>query len=99
VARKAGLQLSSVESPDDALSASPARSRVRFFYVVRPIGEQWEVTFSETEGGSVFVYATRHEALQVARGAAKLHWETRQEFSGVEVREGDRKRVVGKFGP
>jgi hypothetical protein len=56
---------------------------MRFFYVVRPSVGQWEVTFGEN--GSRFLYGHKEEALQVATGAARMHWESRQEPSGVRL--------------
>jgi hypothetical protein len=60
---------------------------MRFFYRVRPIGTRWEVLIGSPD--SAFVYDTLEEATQVARGAARLHWETRQEPSGVIVQRAD----------
>jgi hypothetical protein len=56
---------------------------IRFFYVVRPSLGKWEVSFGEN--GSCFLYAGKDEAVQVATGAARMHWETRQEPSGVRL--------------
>ena len=65
---------------------------MRFFYLVKPVLGKWEVTFGQ--GGTRFVYESRFEALEVARGAAKMHWTTRNEPSGVLVEEdGDRKEL------
>ena len=71
---------------------------MRFFYVVRPALGQWEVGFGEH--GSRFVYAGREEAEQVACGAARLHWETRHEPSGVCLElPGERPREIATYGP
>ena len=56
---------------------------MEFFYRVRPAGDRWEVCLGIPQ--SSFVYDTLAEARQVARGAAKLHWETRGEPSGVLI--------------
>jgi hypothetical protein len=56
---------------------------MRFFYVVRPSVGKWEVSFGEH--GSCFLYAGKDEAVQVATGAARMHWESRQEPSGVRL--------------
>jgi hypothetical protein len=56
---------------------------MRYVYIVRPALGQWEVGFGEN--GSRFLYAGREEAVEVARGAAKLHWETRREPSAVRL--------------
>jgi hypothetical protein len=71
---------------------------MRFFYVVRPALDQWEVGFGEN--GSCFLYAGREEAEQVASGAAKLHWETRHEPAGVRLElPGERPREIASYGP
>lgn len=71
---------------------------MRFFYVVRPALAQWEVSFGES--GSCFLYACREEAEQVARGAAKLHWETRDEPAGVRLElPGEGTREIANYGP
>jgi len=71
---------------------------MRFFYVVRPALGQWEVGFGEN--GSRFLYAGREEAEQVACGAARLHWETRHEPSGVCLElPGERPREIATYGP
>ena len=56
---------------------------MRFFYVVRPSLGKWEVSFGEH--GSCFLYHGMDEAVQVASGAARLHWEQRMEPSGVRL--------------
>ena len=69
----------------------------RFDYLVRRVGGRWEVAFGP--GGSQFVYESRHEAVQVARGAARLHWETRHEPSGVVLVDDDGDaRLVADYG-
>jgi hypothetical protein len=60
---------------------------MRFFYRVRPIGIRWEVCCGAPQ--STFVYDTLSEATQVARGAAKSNWDTRNEPSGVVVELSD----------
>ena len=60
---------------------------MRFFYRVRPNGTRWEVLIGCPN--STFVYDSLEEAKQVARGAAKLHWENRHEPSGVIVQLAD----------
>ena len=59
------------------------RNASRFYYVVRPSLAKWELTFGEQ--GSRFLYDSREEAVQVACGAARLHWETRAQASGVRL--------------
>ena len=71
---------------------------MRFYYVVRPSLGKWEVGFGEN--GSCFLYDGREEAEQVARGAAKLHWETRQEPAGVRLElPGERPSEIAVYGP
>jgi hypothetical protein len=71
---------------------------MRFFYVVRPALGQWEVGFGEH--GSCFLYDGRAEAEQVARGAARLHWETRNEPAGVLLElPGESPREIAAYGP
>jgi hypothetical protein len=55
----------------------------RFVYVVQPYLEKWEVSFGD--GGSRFIYDTRDEAVDIARRAAKTHWETTGEPAGVRM--------------
>jgi hypothetical protein len=55
----------------------------RFVYVVHPYLDRWEVTFGD--GGSRFIYDTREEAVEIARRAAKSHWESKGEPAGVRV--------------
>ena len=75
----------------------PTRIAPRFFYLVRPVGAKWEVSFGE--GGSRFLYGSQEEAVQVARGAAKLHWESRGDPSGVRLDlPGRRPEDVASFG-
>jgi len=70
----------------------------RYLYIVRPSLGQWEVGFGEN--GSCFLYAGREEALEVARGAARLHWETRQEPCGVRLElPGEPAREIESFPP
>jgi hypothetical protein len=69
----------------------------RTWYVVSPAGAQWQVDFGAF--GSPFRYATREEALQVACGAAKLHWEDRGEPAGARLDTADGQRqVVATYG-
>jgi hypothetical protein len=70
----------------------------RYLYIVRPSLGQWEVGFGEN--GTCFLYAGRDEAVEVARGAARLHWETRNEPSGVRLDlPGEGPREIAAFGP
>ena len=70
---------------------------MRFFYLVKPAQGKWEVTFGR--GGTRFVYESRFEALEVARGAAKMHWTSRNEPSGVRVDEDGGLKELHAFGP
>ena len=70
---------------------------MRFFYVVRPSLGQWEVGFGEH--GSCFLYQGMEEAVQVASGAARLHWEQRNEPSGVRLEiPGESPRNLAAYG-
>jgi hypothetical protein len=69
---------------------------MRFLYVVRPVFGQWEVSFGEN--GSRFLYQGRDEAVQVAKGAAKLHWETHHRPSGVRLELPDGQLDVASYG-
>jgi hypothetical protein len=54
----------------------------RFLYYVRPAaGGAWELQFGFD--GTRFTYPTEAEALAAAREAARLHWESAREPSGV----------------
>jgi hypothetical protein len=53
----------------------------RFLYYVNAGSDTWELLFGL--GGNRFTFATEHEALDAARAAARLHWETLHEPSGV----------------
>ena len=59
----------------------------RFYYIVRPSADQWEVRVGLQ--GAPITYVSAHEALQVARGAARQHWQSRGEPSGVLVEAAD----------
>ncbi|HUR89427.1 MAG TPA: hypothetical protein VMZ74_10105 [Ramlibacter sp.] len=74
-----------------------AARQSRFYYYVRRELSRWCITFGE--GGSVFTYQQQEEALKVAAGAARSHWESRGEPSGVmwEVEPG-RCREEVRFG-
>lgn len=75
----------------------PIRIVGRFFYLVCPYGAKWEVSFGQ--GGSRFLYGSREEAIQVARGAARLHWESRGDPSGVRLElPGHGVEVVASYG-
>jgi hypothetical protein len=67
-----------------AQAAAPARVDAglgRFLYYVRPAVGGWELQFGFD--GTRFTYASEHEALEAAREAARLHWETTHAPSGV----------------
>ena len=89
-----------IESP---VSTSPASSAGVpgdgcFFYNVRQLESVWEVTFGVT--GSRFVYRSREQAEEVAQGAARQHWESRGEESGVLVEDGQGDiQVLARYGP
>jgi hypothetical protein len=55
----------------------------RLLYLVRAVDDQWEVFFGHTAERGLF--ATRAEALAAARAAARLHWSTQGQPSGVNV--------------
>ena len=57
--------------------------KARIWYVVSPMQGEWQVTFGVA--GSPFRYASRAEAELIARGAAKLHWDNRQEPAGARL--------------
>ena len=69
----------------------------RFFYLVRHSAGKWEVSFGED--GTRFLYDSLSEAMQIARGAARLHWETRHEPSGVVFESRGPGSVECEFGP
>jgi hypothetical protein len=70
---------------------------VRFYYVVRPASDRWEVSFGEA--GTRFVYPGREEALQVALGAALRHWQVQHRPSGVRIEgAGMAPEVVAEYG-
>jgi hypothetical protein len=71
--------------------------RGRTWYVVAPHAGRWQVRFGDD--GSPFDYASRDEALVVARSAAQLHWEDRGEPSGARLDlPGEPRHVVATFG-
>ena len=56
----------------------------RVYYVVRPVGDQWELSFAHgAEPGVLF--ATPAAALVVADDAARRHWELRHEPCAVRL--------------
>ena len=58
-------------------------AKARIWYVVSPVPGGWQVNFGVA--GSPFRYATQAEAEVIARGAAKLHWDNRQEPAGARL--------------
>ena len=74
-----------------------AHVAMRFYYIVRPILGQWEVSFGEH--GTRFLYGGRDEAVQVAKGAAKLHWETHHRPAGVRLDTPEGTLDVASYGP
>ena len=75
----------------------PETAKPRIWYVVSPVQGGWLVTFGVA--GSPFRYATQAEAEVIARGAAKLHWDNRQEPAGarLDLADGSR-RVLATYG-
>jgi hypothetical protein len=74
-----------------------SHGRGRTWYVVRPLGPKWEVDFGA--GSSPFCYASREEAEVVARSAARLHWEDRQEPAGARLDlPGEHPHVLATYG-
>jgi len=69
---------------------------MRFFYVVRPISDHWEVSFGDQ--GTRFVYAGREEAMHVALGAAQRHWFTQHLPSGVRLEHDGRVEDIAEYG-
>jgi hypothetical protein len=69
----------------------------RIWFVVSPVETQWQVDFGEF--GNRYRYPSLEQALQVACGAAKLHWEDRSEPSGarLDMADGER-RVLATYG-
>jgi hypothetical protein len=59
----------------------------RVYYVVRPVGDRWELSFADgSEPGVLFLTASA--ALITADELARRHWERRHEPSGVRVEPG-----------
>jgi hypothetical protein len=72
-------------------------AKSRIWYVVSPVAGGWQVAFGVA--GSPFRYGTQAEAEVIARGAAKLHWENRQEPAGARLDLADGTRhVLGTYG-
>ena len=74
----------------------PPRNEDRFLFVVRSMCGAWEVTFGAH--GACFRFETRAGAIAMAERAAKMHWQTALEPSGVQVIEEDMHEVVAVFG-
>jgi hypothetical protein len=69
----------------------------RTWYVVRPVGGQWEVAFGGERGH--FLFATRAHAEQIARDAAHLHHYNRNEPAGARVDlPGEDPHVLATYG-
>jgi hypothetical protein len=69
----------------------------RIWYVVSPAGAQWQVDFGDY--GRPFKYPSLEQALQVACGAAKMHWEDRAEPAGARLDlDGGDRRVLATYG-
>jgi hypothetical protein len=71
----------------EAAAESQAAVGSRPTYEVRPSLGKWEVVIGDS--GARFVYATRDDAMQVARGAARLHWATRHEPCDATLQDED----------
>ena len=78
------------------MTSSPT-AKARIWYVVSPVSGGWQVDFGVA--GSPFRYGSQGEAELIARGAAKLHWDNRQEPSGarIDFADGER-RVLATYG-
>ena len=75
----------------------PQTAKARIWYVVSPVLGGWQVAFGVE--GSPFRYGSQAEAELIARGAAKLHWDNRQEPSGADVEQVDgTRRVLATYG-
>ena len=71
---------------------TPQTAKARIWYVVSPVPGGWQVNFGVA--GSPFRYGSQAEAELIARGAAKLHWENRQEPAGARLDRADGTRHV-----
>ena len=71
--------------------------RQRLWYVVAPVAGQWQVTFGCDS--KPVLYPTQEEALLIARTAARLHWENRQNPTGARLDlPGLARQVLATFG-
>ena len=71
--------------------------KARLWYVVAPVAGQWQVTFGCDS--KPVLYATQEEAQLVARSAARLHWENRQNPTGARLDlPGETRQVLCTFG-
>jgi hypothetical protein len=50
----------------------PPPAAVRLHYIVRAVGDQWEVVFEDV--GQTIVFPTKHDALLEARSQARERW-------------------------
>jgi hypothetical protein len=70
---------------------------MRFVYVVRPNLGRWEVSFGDS--GTTFLYQGVEEAVAVATGAARLHWESQGRPSAVRMESpGEEPRELARYG-
>ena len=71
--------------------------RPRLWYVVAPAAGQWQVTFGCDS--KPVLYATQEEAQLVARSAARLQWENRQDPTGARLDlPGAARQVICTYG-
>jgi hypothetical protein len=68
----------------------------RLLFTVRAAGEQWEVTFGNT--GETTLFELQPDALQAARAAARKHWSTNTQPSGVALEADGGSRLVALYG-
>ena len=87
------MTISTSRRSNDRNSAHASRARAadvpgridaglgRFLYYVSPGSDGWELLFGFD--GTRFTFPSEEEALAAARMAARMHWETMREPSGV----------------
>jgi hypothetical protein len=68
----------------------------RLLYLVRAVGNRWEVFYGHTAERELF--ANRADALAAARAAARLHWSTQGKPSGVNVEVDGAFRLSALYG-
>jgi hypothetical protein len=68
---------------DDRCLAKDWQPAARLLFLVRAVGELWEVSIGDSS--DAIRYRAKEEAIEAAERAAQRHWRRRHESTGVRV--------------